>query len=70
MRAGDWKIYRGRNGQAWELYNVAHDIGEERDLAAAQPAKLAELQAVWREFDSKMIEPLWKPTTRRQRGAK
>lgn len=70
LRAGDWKIYRGRNGQAWELYNVAHDIGEERDLAAAQPARLAELQAVWREFDSKMIEPLWKPTTRRLRGAK
>jgi len=30
-------------------------------LAAEQPAKLAELQAAWREFDSKMIEPLWHP---------
>jgi hypothetical protein len=31
----------------WELYDLAHDINETRDLAAAQPAKLAELLAAW-----------------------
>jgi arylsulfatase len=31
----------------WELYDVAHDFSESKNLAAAQPAKLKELQAVF-----------------------
>ena len=59
LRAGDWKIYRGRGGSKWELYDLAHDIGEERDLAAAQPGKVAELEAAWRKLDAGMIDALW-----------
>jgi arylsulfatase A-like enzyme len=66
FRAGDWKIYRGRNEKTWQLYHLAGDIGEERDLAAAQPAKLAELEKAWRELDAQMIEPLFGPTNRLQ----
>jgi arylsulfatase B len=70
FRAGEWKIFRGRNDRTWQLYNLAEDISEERDLAAAQPAKLAELQKAWNEWDAKMIEPLWGPTNRRQPNTK
>ncbi len=31
----------------WELYHVAEDFSECRDLATAQPEKLAELQQLW-----------------------
>ena len=31
----------------WELYHVAEDFSEVRDLAAERPDKLAELQALW-----------------------
>jgi arylsulfatase len=31
----------------WELYNVAEDFAETDDLAAKQPEKLKELQALW-----------------------
>lgn len=30
-----------------------------RDLAAPQPAKLAELEAAWRKLDGEMIEAMW-----------
>ena len=43
LRKGDWKlIYRHRT-QALELYNLADDIGEQNNLAAAEPERLAEL---------------------------
>jgi arylsulfatase A-like enzyme len=31
----------------WELYHVAEDFAEVHDLAAAEPGKLAEMQALW-----------------------
>jgi arylsulfatase len=31
----------------WQLFNLATDPAESRDLAASEPAKLAELVADW-----------------------
>lgn len=33
----------------WELYNLQEDFNEQKDLAAAQPAKLKELQALFEQ---------------------
>jgi arylsulfatase B len=65
LRAGDWKILRARGARTWQLFNLANDIAEERDLSAAEPAKLAELEAAWRALDAQMVEPLWNPGGRR-----
>lgn len=65
LRAGDWKIHRGRGEQTWQLYNLADDLAESHDLSASQPAKRAELEAAWREIDGQMVEPLWGATGRR-----
>jgi arylsulfatase len=46
LRAGDWKIVKDKKG-AWELYNLKADRGESHDLAAQNPGKLQELQALW-----------------------
>ena len=35
------------NGYHWELYNIAEDYSEYNDVAAQQPAKLRELQALF-----------------------
>jgi arylsulfatase A-like enzyme len=59
LRAGDWKIHRGRGDPTWQLYDVTHDPGESRDLAPSQPDRLASLVAAWNEFDAEMVEPLW-----------
>ncbi len=51
MQAGDWKLMEFLEEGRLELYNLREDIGEKRNLAAAQPerarAMLAQLQA-WR----------------------
>ncbi|HXW88675.1 MAG TPA: arylsulfatase [Streptosporangiaceae bacterium] len=64
---------------AWELYHVASDLSETRDLAAEQPARLAELVELWwREARRNQVlpldnRPLWallhpKPDRRRPRS--
>ena len=45
LRQGDWKIVRTKPDEPWQLFHLAHDVGETRDLAAAQPERLAQLVA-------------------------
>ncbi|MBU6379604.1 MAG: sulfatase-like hydrolase/transferase, partial [Gammaproteobacteria bacterium] len=43
----------------WELYDLGSDFSQSRDLAAEQPAKLAELQALfWHEAGRNQVLPL------------
>jgi len=44
LRRGDWKLVAS-HGEPWELYNLAEDRTETRDLAAARPDLVAELAA-------------------------
>ena len=60
LRHGDWKIVRQRKGK-WELYNLAEDIAESKDLAAENPAKLTALIALWEAENAEMIDPVWRP---------
>ena len=51
IRAGDWRLVQFFEGDRVELYNLADDPGESRDLAPSMPAKAAELRErleVWR----------------------
>ncbi|WP_298862706.1 sulfatase [uncultured Gimesia sp.] len=57
LRSGDWKIVnmrRNRKNSRWELFNIANDLAEERNLATEQKEKLNELQARWNELNSQM----------------
>jgi arylsulfatase A-like enzyme len=58
IRDGDMKLVvsKGGSGQP-ELYNLATDIGESKDLAAAQPAKVKELQAMWDKWSAEQAAP-------------
>ena len=53
IRHGDLKLVvsKGGSGQP-ELYDLATDIGESKDLASAQPAKVKELQALWDKWNA------------------
>jgi len=49
-RLGQWKIVWGKRQTApvqWQLFDLSQDPSEEHDLAASQPAKTAELAALW-----------------------
>ena len=58
LRHGDWKLIR--DGGAWQLYDLAHDISETTDLAAQEPARVQELAARWDKWNAQQIEPRWR----------
>jgi len=45
IRDGDWKLIEFYHHKKFELYNLANDIGEQKNLAASHPKKAAELRA-------------------------
>ncbi len=53
IRDGDMKLVvsKGGSGQP-ELYNLAADIGESKDLAAAQSDKVKELKVMWNKWSA------------------
>jgi arylsulfatase A-like enzyme len=71
IRLGDYKLVRydsnadtltGARNQpvtTARLYNLAADIGETQDLAAAMPDKVKELQSRWDAWNIANVEPLW-----------
>ncbi len=48
LRVGDWKIVADARG-GWELYDLATDRGESRNLAAERPEKLRQLARLWEQ---------------------
>jgi len=70
VRQGDWKLVRydgnadtnaGRRQPvtAARLYDLSKDIHEDKDLAAEQPEKVKQLQALWDEWNRGNVKPLW-----------
>jgi arylsulfatase A-like enzyme len=69
IRRGDFKLVR-QEQETWQLYNLAEDIGETKDLAAANPAKAKELLAAWEAWNAQLMAPRWgRPVRARQLGA-
>ncbi len=58
VRHGDWKLIR--DGNPWQLYNIALDISETTDLAAQQPARVEQLSILWDKWNAEQIEPKWR----------
>jgi arylsulfatase A-like enzyme len=58
VRHGDFKLVvsRGGSGQP-ELYNLATDLAESKDLASAQPDKVKQLLAVYAAWNVQQAEP-------------
>lgn len=75
-RQGDWKLVRydpaadevdrkseRKSGATpTRLYHLAQDIGETNDLAAKEPKKVKELEAVWQKWNAELARPLWGQT--------
>ena len=58
IRQGDWKLVRQRG--AWQLYDLAHDVGEQTDRAAAEPVRVQELAARWDQWNAEQVAPRWR----------
>jgi len=53
VRHGDWKIrweYKPFGKGDWELFNLAADPAERKDLAAERPDKVRELVTLWDDY--------------------
>lgn len=50
IRDGDLKLVRAGQHQPWELYDIAADRSEQRDLAAGRPVDVARLAAAWQRW--------------------
>lgn len=69
IRKGNWKLVKYSTEFAGEvsdallsptrLYDLSQDIGETKDLASTEPAKVKELQDEWGAWNKTLHEPLW-----------
>ena len=53
IRQGDWKLRQ--QDKAHQLYNLAEDIGEKKNLAKKHPEKVAALKARMEELNAEVI---------------
>jgi arylsulfatase A-like enzyme len=54
IRRGDWKLIEWLEDGTIELFDVAHDIGETRELSKAQPARAARLHSELKAWRAKL----------------
>ena len=57
-RVGNYKLVRF-NSELDQLFDLATDVGEQHDLAAAQPEVLKRLQSAYARWDGDMMAPRW-----------
>jgi len=62
---GDWKLVT-QNNEPTALYNLASDLGETTDLASQNPDRFKQLKARFEEWNSELVDPLWKGKQRKQ----
>jgi hypothetical protein len=62
---GSWKGIRNAATGAFELYDMAKDIGEKADVAASNPATVSRIESIMRaaRTDSPLF-PLVKPAAK------
>ena len=54
IRDGDWKLIEFYHYEKFELYNLAQDPGEQKDLAKKEPQKAANLRAKLKAWQKEM----------------
>ena len=72
MRDGDWKILADAELSKFELYNLKQDVGEQHDLADAEPERLRAMAAALRKLhdEIKAEGPLWPTVKKLPKGEK
>jgi len=65
IRSDRYKLLKVDN-QPPQLFDLAADIGEQKDLAASQPDVVERLQKQYGEWNAQLVEPLWKPSPQKQ----
>jgi arylsulfatase A-like enzyme len=74
IRMGDWKLVKVPGDRIGpgdvtakastagaQLYHLAHDIGEQNNLAEKEPARLKQLATAWEKWNAELISAKWAP---------
>ncbi|WP_254512336.1 arylsulfatase B [Anatilimnocola floriformis] len=63
IRVGDWKlvVHRAKKEEKIELFDLAHDVSEAKNLADAQPEKVKELQSKLAAHAAQAVTPKSSP---------
>jgi arylsulfatase A-like enzyme len=57
LRIGNFKIVSSRrDGGEWELYDMAKDRGEQKNLASEQPERVQTMAATWEKMDQQFAK--------------
>ncbi len=67
IRQGDWRAVRPKPTAAWELYDLATDPSESKDLAAEKPDMLNKLTALAEAAHEPVVEGTFSRTDRHER---
>lgn len=60
VRMGDMVLVEAKGSKGKQLFNLREDIGQTKDLAAAHPERVRELQAAWNAWDKGNVPAAWK----------
>jgi hypothetical protein len=52
------------------LYNLASDIGEQKNLAAKQPDRVRKMEAAWKRWNAELQGPLWSDPPKKKSSGK
>ena len=59
VRSGDWKLVHYSQETGTQLFNLASDIGENKNVAENNPTVVKKLQGTWNNWNSQLIEAAW-----------
>jgi arylsulfatase A-like enzyme len=67
IRQGNWRAVRPKPAAAWELYDLATDPSESKDVAASHPDVVAKLSALAEKAHTPAVEGTFARTDRHER---
>ena len=71
VRNSDWKLIVSKGGSGRpELYDLAADVGEQKDLAASEPGRVTELQKLYDGWNAEQAEPTVRDSKRNKQERK
>ncbi len=70
IRHGNYKLVKAVGNDKPELYDLAADIGESKDLSTSKPEVFKDLTARYNAWNKTLVEPRWLPSNAAEKAAK
>jgi arylsulfatase A-like enzyme len=70
IRHGNYKLVKAVGNEKPELYDLAADISESKDLSTTKPEVFKDLTARYDAWNKTLIEPRWIPTAQANKAGK